>query len=242
MHRYILITGASSGIGRAISVKLSQNNFKCILVGRSVDKLEETCSLLNGQGHLIFDGDINDESFQIRIANEIPSIDGLVHSAGIIKLVPWKFVKKNDFELIMHTNFFSPFFLTQSILKTKKLLNGSSIIFISSISGPVVGAKGNLMYSASKSAINGLVKTLSLELADKKIRVNAINPGMVLTEMWKDNATVVTDEQLHSNSKLYPLGYGTPENIAGLILFLISNDSSWITGTAIIADGGFTIQ
>lgn len=242
MDSYILITGASSGIGRAISKKLSQNNFKCILVGRSSNRLEETCSLLKGQGHLIFAGDINDEMFQNRIANEIPNLYGLVHSAGIIKLVPWKFVKKNDFELIMNTNFFSPFFLTQSILKNRKLLNGGSVIFISSISGPVIGAKGNLMYSASKSAINGLVKTLALELADKKIRVNAINPGMVLTEMWKDNATFINDDQLDSNSKLYPLGYGTPENIAGSVLFLISCDSSWITGTTIVADGGFTIQ
>ena len=156
--------------------------------------------------------------------------------------MPHKFIKKNDFNEIMNINFFAPFFLTQRLLKQKKIVDHGSIVFLSSISGPVVGSKGNLMYSASKSAINGIVKTLALELAEKKIRVNSISAGMVNTEMWKNDTKLVSTEQLNLNSKLYPLGFGEPEYIANLASFLISEESIWITGSSVIADGGFTIQ
>jgi NAD(P)-dependent dehydrogenase (short-subunit alcohol dehydrogenase family) len=155
--------------------------------------------------------------------------------------MPHKFIKKNDFDEIMNINFFAPFFLTQRLLKQKKIVDYGSIVFLSSISGPVIGSKGNLMYSASKSAINGIVKTLALELSEKK-RVNSICAGMVNTEMWKSDTKLVSTEQLNLSSKLYPLGFGEPGHVANLASFLISQESIWITGSSVIADGGFTIQ
>ena len=241
MSNFILVTGASSGIGRSVSVKLAEKGYQCILSGRNLEKLRFTLSLLKGEGHLIFEGDLIDEDFQDFISHNTPMLSGIVHSAGVIKLVPSKFINKNDFDEIMNINFFAPFFLTQRLLKLKKIIDHGSIVFLSSISGPIVGSKGNLMYSASKSAINGIVKVLALELAEKKIRVNSISAGMVNTEMWK-NQKFITTEQLNLNSKLYPLGFGEPEYVANITSFLISEESVWITGSSVVADGGFTIQ
>jgi NAD(P)-dependent dehydrogenase (short-subunit alcohol dehydrogenase family) len=156
--------------------------------------------------------------------------------------VPLKFIKKDDFTNILDTNLISPFFLTQKLLNRKKLFTSSSIVFISSISGPIIGSKGNLMYSASKSAVNGMIKTLALELAYLKIRVNSISAGMVLTEMWDTGNDIIAIDQLRFDEKKYPLGYGKPKDIASIVLFLVSDGSTWITGSTIIADGGFTIQ
>ena len=243
MSKKILVTGASSGIGREVSIKLSRLGYTCILIGRNLNELELTLTLMSGTNHLILSGDINDQTFIDYITSQVDELTGIVHSAGIIKLSPIKFINKADFEKIMNTNLFAPFFITQALIKIKKLLNDSSIIFISSISGPIVGSKGNLMYSASKSAINGIVKVMALELAEKKIRVNAISAGMVYSEMWNENNTnSVSSEQLSLDSKKYPLGYGEPSDVASLVSFLISRESKWITGSTIILDGGFTIQ
>ena len=238
----ILITGASSGIGREISIKLSQLGYQCILTGRNIKELENTLIKMAGINHSIFSGDLNDSIFINKISDETDDLCGIIHCAGIIKLLPIKFIKREDFDRIMNTNLFSPFFLTQALIKKKKLINGSSILFISSISGPIIGSKGNLMYSASKSAVNGIVKVLALELAEKKIRVNAISAGMVYTDMWKEDNNIISSEQLFQDSKKYPLGYGKPSDVASLASFLVSNESTWITGSTIVLDGGFTIQ
>ena len=242
MNGQILVTGASSGIGREISIKLSELGYQCVLTGRNLKELELTLSKMSGLNHTIFSGDLNDHLFINKISDEIDHLNGVIHSAGIIKLLPFKFINRDEFDKIMNTNLFSPFFLTQALLKKKKVLNDSSILFISSISGPIIGSKGNLMYSASKSAVNGIIKVLALELADKKIRVNAISAGMIYSDMWKDNNTVLSSEQLIQDSKKYPLGYGKPSDVASLASFLVSNESSWITGSTIVLDGGFTIQ
>lgn len=242
MTKNILITGASSGIGREIAIRLSQLNYTCILTGRNIKELETTLDKMSGENHLFFSGDLNDELFIEHISNEIENLVGIIHSAGIIKLLPLKFINRAEFDKIMNTNLFAPFFLTQALIKKKKLLNSSSVLFISSISGPIIGSKGNLMYSASKSAVNGIVKVLALELADKKIRVNAISAGMVISEMWDNKSGVVSAEQLIQDSKRYPLGYGKPSDVASLTAFLISSESSWITGSTIVLDGGFSIQ
>ena len=197
----ILITGASSGIGREISVKLSELGYQCILTGRNLKELEITLTLMSGNDHSIFSGDLNDNLFVDNIADQISELSGIIHSAGIIKLLPMKFINREDFDKIMNTNLFAPFFLTQALFKKRKIRNESSILFISSISGPVIGSKGNLMYSASKSAINGIIKVLALELAERKIRVNAISAGMIFSEMWKDNNTIVSSEQLIIDSQ-----------------------------------------
>ena len=242
MDKFVVVSGASSGIGKAISICLSTYGYKCILLGRNIIRLKSTLSEMEGDGHIIFDGDINDEEFLFKVSDQVPDCIGVVHSAGIIKLVPYKFINKIDFIEILNTNLLSPFFLTQLLLKKKKILNGGSIVFVSSISGTVIGSKGNIMYSSSKSGLDGIVKSLSLELSDKRIRVNSINAGMVETEMWNSDNSSVSSTCLDLDSKKYPLGYGKPIDIANLTRFLISEESVWITGSNIIADGGFSIQ
>jgi NAD(P)-dependent dehydrogenase (short-subunit alcohol dehydrogenase family) len=238
----ILITGASSGIGREIAIKLSKIGYQCVLTGRNLEELEITLAMMSGINHTILSGDLNDNLFIDRITDEVNHLSGVIHSAGIIKLLPFKFINKIEFDKIMNINLFSPFFLSQSLLKKKKILNNSSILFISSISGPIIGSKGNLMYSASKSAVNGIVKVLALELAGNKIRVNAISAGMIYSDMWKDDSNIINSDQLVQDSKKYPLGYGKPSDVASLAAFLISIESTWITGSTIVLDGGFTIQ
>lgn len=242
MNGQILVTGASSGIGREISIMLSQSGFQCILTGRDEDKLAQTIMMLSGSNHFYISGDLNDINVIDKIVEKVGFLCGVIHSAGIIKLAPWKYVKRNVFEGIMNINLYSPFFLTQALLKKNKLLNGSSILFISSISGPIIGSKGNLMYSASKSAINGLVKVLALELAEKNIRVNVISAGMIMSEMWSDTNNIISSDQLLEDSKKYPLGYGKTEDVASMAVFLMSDKSKWITGSTIVLDGGFSIQ
>jgi NAD(P)-dependent dehydrogenase (short-subunit alcohol dehydrogenase family) len=242
MISQILITGASSGIGREISIKLSELGYQCVLTGRNLKELEITLTKMIGVNHLIFSGDLNDNLFINKLSDEINHLDGIIHSAGIIKLLPFKYINRDEFDKIMNTNLFSPFFLTQALLKKKKLLNGSSILFISSISGPIIGSKGNMMYSASKSAVNGIIKVLALELADKKIRVNAISAGMIYSDMWQGDKNIISSDQLIQDSKKYPLGYGKPSDVSSLASFLVSNESTWITGSTIVLDGGFTIQ
>ncbi|MHA8053739.1 SDR family NAD(P)-dependent oxidoreductase [Aquirufa sp. OSTEICH-129A] len=238
----ILITGASSGIGREVSIKLSLIGYDCILTGRNSKELDKTLSMMSGSNHLIFSGDLNEQKFIDYLSTEVCELSGIVHCAGIIKLMPFKFINKVEFDKIMETNLFSPFFLTQALFKKKKLLFGCSVIYISSISGPIIGSKGNLMYSASKSAINGIVKVLALELSEKNIRVNAISAGMIYSEMWENNNKNISKDQLLEDSKKYPLGYGEPSDVASLVSFLVSSESKWITGSTIVLDGGFTIQ
>ena len=128
------------------------------------------------------------------------------------------------------------------LLAKKKINNCASIVFLSSISGFLIGSPGNLMYSSSKAALNGIVKTLAIELASKKIRVNSINAGMIKSEMWQKADSFITQEHLLTDSLKYPLGYGEVSDAASLVAFMVSDESRWITGTSIVADGGFTAQ
>lgn len=239
----ILITGASSGIGKATATLLASYGVNCILTGRDINRLEAVLNQLEGDNHSVIATDISDISGIDTLSGLVPSnIDGIVHSAGIIQLLPFKVISATAFEKIMFLNLYAPFFLTQKLFKKKKLNDNSSVVFISSISGNIIGSKGNLMYSASKSAVNGMVKVLALELAERKIRVNSVSAGMVKTEMWFNDNMVVSEELLKKDEEKYPLGYGEPIDIASLVTFLVSDAAKWITGSSIVADGGFSIQ
>jgi NAD(P)-dependent dehydrogenase (short-subunit alcohol dehydrogenase family) len=240
LNKTVLITGATSGIGKATSIMLSQKGFRCVLFGRNEEKLINVHDILLGNGHSIVVGDITDELSYKKIVSLGYDFKAVVHSAGIIKLASHKYVSKSDFLNILDINLLAPFFLTQALLKSRRVLAGGSIVFLSSISGTVVGSPGNLMYSSSKAALNGIVKTLAIELAPKKIRVNSINAGMINSEMWNNADSFITKDQLQKDSLKYPLGYGEVSDAASLVCFLVSDESRWITGSSILADGGFT--
>lgn len=238
--KLILVTGASSGIGRSIAIECSKMQATLIIVGRNKERLKQTFSQLAGDGHMEVEIDLNNLNKVNDFISEIKNLDGIVHCAGIIKTCPTKFIKRGDLNEIFNTNLFAPIELTQLILEKKKLNKGASVVCISSVAGGIVANKGNALYSASKGAINAYSKVLALELSSRKIRVNTILPGMINTELLK-NCTV-EKEEFDADELKYPLGYGEPSDIAYATIYLLSDAARWMTGTNIIIDGGLTLQ
>jgi NAD(P)-dependent dehydrogenase (short-subunit alcohol dehydrogenase family) len=239
-NKTILITGASSGIGRAAAIECSKMGAIIIALGRNEMRLKETLSLLSSGDHKIALLDINNLNEVNSFIESIETIDSFVNSAGIINTQLFNFLKEESLKDIMQTNFFSPVLFLQKLIKKKKIVNGGSIVFISSIGGSEITSLGLSSYAASKSAINGISKTLALELSSKRIRVNNILPGMVQTELL--DHTAFSEEDFNKDQAKYPLGYGQPNDVAYAVIYLLSNASKWITGTNLKLDGGFTLR
>jgi len=236
----ILVTGASSGIGRAIAIECSKIGATVILTARNEKRLQETVSQMQGNNHTVIVADLKQQKDLQSLIENVLVLDGLVNCAGLVKTLPAQFIDADSLEEIMSVNFTAPALLSAQLVKSKKLNKNSSIVFISSISGCVCVGGGNSMYSASKGAINGLMKNMALDLASKGIRVNSVNPGMVDTHIF--DAGTITSEQLEEDKKRYPLKrYGKPEEIAYAVIYLLSDASSWVTGSSLIIDGGFTL-
>lgn len=236
----ILVTGASSGIGRAIATECSKMGARLIITGRNEERLQETFQNLEGNEHLKISGNLEDESFITHLSQTIPVINGIVHSAGISKRIPFKFTTKEKLDDIFRINFEAPSFLTLCLIKNKKIEKQGSIIFISSISGVIISGMGGTLYSATKGAINGLAKGLAIELAHQKIRVNTILPAMIETKLIHEGA--ITQEQMDEDASKYPLKrYGKPEEIAYGAIYLLSDASLWVTGSNLLIDGGSTL-
>lgn len=237
----ILVTGASSGIGRATAIECSKMGAKVIITARNEIRLKKTLDSLYGEGHSMIPCDLSCDSDLDNLVSELPEIQGLVNNAGYTQLLPVNFIKVDAFEKLLKVNTISPICLLQKALKKKKIKGGASVVFTSSLAGLGYTTPGNSMYTASKGAISSFIKNAAIELATKQIRVNAVCPGMVNTGIL-DNGSV-TEEQLQTDMKNYPLGrYGEPEEIAWQIINLLSDASKWITGTNVIIDGGYSIR
>ena len=242
-NKTILVTGASSGLGRAAAVAISKMGAKVIISGRNQERLDETLASLSGDGHMTVIADfLQDNAIAGIIAQIKAPVDGVVHSAGIPLTLPFKFSTPETVRNVMHVNFESPFLLTQQLVKNKLMNNGGSIVFVASIAGVLTGAPGISIYAASKAAINGAVKSMALELAFKKIRVNSVSPGMVKTELMQLNANVSSEDYSKDEKENYPLGYGEPDDVAYAIVYFLSNASKWVTGTTLIMDGGVSVH
>jgi len=236
----ILVTGASSGIGRAIAVESSKMGAIVILSGRNEERLNETLSQMSGTGHSIIVADLNSDDGRKKLITQSPELDGLVNCAGLIKTLPFQFVTSEALESVMNVNFTAPVLISAQLVKKKKMLKNSSIVFISSIAGIWCVSPANSIYSASKGAINGIAKNMALDLADKNIRVNCVNPASVDTSIY--DAEVITPEQLEEDRKRYPLKrYGKPEEVAFAVIYLLSDASRWVTGSNLVIDGGMTL-
>ena len=237
----ILVTGASSGIGRATAIECSKLGAKLIITARNEDRLKETLNSLEGEGPQMFLADLSDSAAIELLVNEVSKIDGFSCNAGVANTQPIPFYKEEEIERIFKTNTFSMMMLTKFLVKKKKLNKGASIVYTSSIGNVYSAEVANGIYGASKCAIDGFMRTAALELAQKGIRCNSVNPGMVETAIIDNNGRI-TAEQYEKDKKKYPLGrYGRPEDIAWAIIYLLSDASSWITGTALKIDGGTTI-
>ena len=237
----ILVTGASSGIGRATAIACSQMGAIVVVTGRNEPRLQETLDALEGSGHQMIVADIANDDQIDYLVDQIPAINGLVNNAGITETCPTQFIKRDKLNRVMEVNTIAPILLTQRILKKKKLGKGGSIVFTCSISGTCVCVGGNVLYSASKGAIHGFMKNAALDLAHKGIRVNDVCPGMIDTHIL--DAGTISEEQLEIEAQRYPMKrFGKPEEVAYGIIYLLSDASSFVTGSSIVIDGGFTLQ
>ena len=232
----ILVTGASSGIGQGIAVECSKMGAKVVITGRNKERLKETFDQLDGNGHVMIAADLNNEADIEKLAAESPVLDGLVNNAGRGLSKPVNFIKSQDLQEVYQTNVFGVILLTKMLLKAKKINKGGSIVFTSSLSS-YVSAAGLSVYASSKAAVSAFMRTCAIELSKKKIRCNAVLPGMVETKLINDGT--YTDASKQADLNLYPLGrYGSPVDIALGVVYLLSNASSWITGLEMIIDGG----
>lgn len=236
----ILVTGASSGIGKATAIECSKLGARVVITGRDEARLQQTLSSLEGEGHVVITADLGEDDGIRFLVERVPVLNGIVHAAGISDTVLFQFLKKERLENIFNINFFAPVVLSQLLLKKKLLQKGGSIVFLSSIDGPITAHIGNSMYSATKGALSAMMRNMSIELASKGIRVNAVLPGMTETPLIHNDD--ITQEQLNKDMELYPLKrYADPREIAWAIIYLLSDASTFTIGANLVVDGGFTV-
>lgn len=236
----VLVTGASSGIGQETAVQCSKMGAKVIITARNEERLKETLSRLDGQGHHMVLADLINQAEVERLVDELPVMQGLVLCAGKGMTSPFSFSTRDKFDEVFNVNFFAPAELLRLLVKKKKLAKESSVVFVSSVGGNMSFNIGNGIYGASKAALNSTMKFCAKELASKKIRVNSVNPGMVNTKLIQGG--IISEEQHKLDMEKYPLKrYGEPEEIAYGIIYLLSDASSWVTGHSLVIDGGLTI-
>ena len=235
-----LVTGAASGMGKATAIICAQMGARVIAVDFNETGLTSTMTELEGEGHMSYTINLADDSTWDDLLNGEATFDGIASCAGIANMNPFSFVSKSEFDRVFGVNFFGPVLLVKSLLKKKKLNKGGSIVFVSSVDGPRVVHPGNSVYSASKSALVGMARNMAIDLAPKKIRVNCVLPGTTDTPLIR--TTNVTEEDLMENTKAFPLKrFGTPEDMANAIIYLLSDASSFVTGTELVVDGGFSL-
>lgn len=234
----ILVTGAAGGIGRAVSIECAKLGARLVLTDINDAGLQETISLMEGEGHAFKVADLTSQEALDSLVAELPMLDGFVSNAGVTKPTPVKFINNTDLERIMSINTFAPIYLTQRLLKKKKFNTGASLVFTVSVGGVFTTAPGNAMYGASKGALQVFVRNVALEGAPR-IRCNSVNPGMVNTNLAGRS---YSDEDKAKDMETYPMKrYGEPRDVALAIVYLLSDASSWVTGHSLIIDGGKTL-
>lgn len=239
----ILVTGAGGGIGRATAIACSKMGATLVVTDINAETLTETLSLLESEGerkHLMFTADLTNEEALDNMAAELPQLDGIVCNAGISKVLPIQFLNAEDMNRIMAINAFAPMYMTQRLYKKKRINKGGSIVYTVSISGVSMVSMGGVMYAVSKNALDAFMRNAALEFAARNIRVNSVNPSRVKTPLIKNS--VYSEEEVAKDMQTYPLKrYAEPEEIANCIVFLLSDAASYITGHALVVDGGKTL-
>ena len=237
VNKNILVTGASSGIGKGVADFILQSSGQLIAVARNLEKLRS--EFANKERAKVLSLDLSlEEDIQV-LADQIDLLDGLVLNAGQVISKPLKFIKASDIDDLFGLNFKANALLIKHLLKRKKLRDGASIVIISSVSAQKA-IIGNSIYSATKGALNSFVNTLALELAPRKIRLNTVSPGFIQTNLLASGG--ITKRDLESHLRNYPLGrFGQPKDAAAAVCFFLSDQAEWITGADLKVDGGYTL-
>ena len=242
---HLLVTGASSGIGRATAVLLSQCGARLTLNGRDEERLELTRKLLSGDGHALALAALANAD---EVANWLRSLalsqgpfDGIFHASGVALIKPVRLTKQAHLDEVFGSSLMASFGIARAAAQKGVLNDGASIVYMSSVAGSR-GQTGMTAYSAAKSAIDGLVRSFACEMAPRKIRVNAIAAGAVESEMHAGITAQLGDGGISSYEKHHLLGFGQPLDIAHAAVFLLSPAAAWITGTTMAVDGGYMVR
>lgn len=232
----ILITGAASGIGKATSIESSKLGAKIVAVDLNGDGLTNLLSQMEGGDHLLFTGNLCDDDFLRQLAENVPSLDGVFLCAGVSDTTPVKFITEEKIDRVFDVNLKAPIMMLKQLLVKKKINKGGSLVWMSSYGAEKV-EPGLGIYAASKSAVNGIMRAYAKELVSRKIRSNSIMPMMIRTELLS-TLNNISDKDWEKQEAMYPLGFGSPLDVAYAAIYLFSDASRWITGTQIRMDGG----
>lgn len=240
----ILVTGASSGIGRQCAIDCSKMGAKVVAIGRDVERLNSVVAEMVGNG-ICYSFDLTNldgiEDLIATIVEEHGKLDGFIHAAGIEVTNPVKLTNNEDYSSLYKVNCLSAFEIVKNLCGIKTFNKGGSIVFISSISG-VIARKGLSAYAASKGALMSAARVMALEMAGREIRVNTVSPGTILTSMMQKALDAMSEVDRKKRVEGFPLGLGKTTDISNACIYLLSDASRWVTGHNLIVDGGFCIQ
>lgn len=241
----MLVTGASSGIGKATAIECAKLGASVVITARNEERLSAVLAELDttlGQKHQMVIADIANEDGLNTLIAALPTLDGVSSNAGIaLGNSPIKFIGEEQMHSLMQTNTYSHVLLAKMLFKKKLIGKNGSIVFTASIGGTVSHGPGNTLYGMSKNALLAFAKYAAIEFAPRGIRVNCVSPGMIETPLI--NLDALTDEDKAIDADKYLLKrYGKPEEVARTTAFLLGDASSFITGTAIVVDGGYTVN
>jgi len=231
----ILVTGASSGLGREIALACAQRGARLIITGRDAARLQATHDQLAGEGHVQVPADLTSADDRERLAATRPSVDGVVLCIGRQMLSPIRQLKEELMTAMYRMHFLAPVMLMQRLLQSNSIAQQGSVVFMLSTAAHI-GTRGVGPYSAMKSGLLGIIRCLAIEQAKRKIRVNGISPSAIPTSIWGEEQGLLDDQRAR-----HPLGLGTPQDVANGAVYLLSDASRWVTGTSLVMDGGAVI-
>jgi NAD(P)-dependent dehydrogenase (short-subunit alcohol dehydrogenase family) len=241
----LLVTGATSGIGRQIAISCTQMGALIVGVGRDEKRLLEMRSKLDGLsagGHQMLSAELTNSADRESVITALggQALHGVVHAAGISRLAPIRQLTEKHMREVQSINVEAPMLLTQALLKRNLVQDGGSILFVSSIAAHI-GVPGVGVYSGTKAALLALTRCLAMEVAKRRIRANCLSPSLVETPLFDLAMETAGIDSMAQQRANHPLGFGQPDDVANAAIYFLSDASRWVTGTTLIMDGGLTI-